>query len=75
MAKSEDLGAYYRVPMDCRDLNYSNSNSHGNEDVTESAEYSSHSTHRLDTDELKGLILELPFIKSKLANLKLVGDL
>ena len=68
MSKSDDLGRYYRVPMDCRDLNYSNFNLQGNEDVNESGEYSSHNTYRLDTKELKELILELPFIKSKLLN-------
>jgi UDP-glucose 4-epimerase len=74
MVISEDLGEYYRVPMDNRDLNYVKFNAEGNEEITISEEYSSHNTYRLNQKELKTLILKLPYIKNKLKALTKAGN-
>jgi UDP-glucose 4-epimerase len=61
-----DLGNYYRVPADSRDLNYANYFEKGNEKIETIDEYNSHNTYRLNKDELKKLLLELPFIQESL---------
>ena len=50
MAKAEDLGDYYRVPADRRDLNYSSFFSQGQTDVSEAGDYNSHNTTLLDVE-------------------------
>jgi len=66
MSKAEDLGDYYRVPMDVRDLNYSCYFSEGIPEVSIQDEYNSHNTRRLDVDELKDMLLKLDFVKETL---------
>lgn len=66
-AASLDLGNYYRVPPDMRDLNYDAYFERGDVHITEATEYNSHNTHRLDVDEMKQLLLKLPFIRSIIA--------
>lgn len=64
-AYAEDLGGYYRVPADSRDLNYSKYIDHGEARLTRALhdeEYSSHNTHRLDVDSMKQLLLKLTSI-------------
>lgn len=61
-----DLGNYYRVPADSRDLNYANYFEKGNEEIERIEEYNSHNTYRLSQSELKNLLLELPFIQESL---------
>jgi len=63
---AEDMGDYYRVPADKRDLNYSRFFEEGEAIVTQSEEYHSHNTHRLNELELKGLLLELREIQGDL---------
>lgn len=63
MIKAEDLGDYYRIPADTRDLNYGKYFTEGEEKVSESNEYTSHNTQILDIDEVKQLLLKLPFIR------------
>ena len=65
MAKSEDLGDYYRVSADNRDLNYDKYFSKGKK-TTIKEEYNSHNTNRLDVDQMKDLLLELPEIRQDL---------
>ncbi|MFN8429632.1 MAG: polysaccharide biosynthesis protein [Spirosomataceae bacterium] len=68
--KSEDLGEYFRIPMDSRDLNYANFFSEGVEDISQIEDYHSHNTERLDIEGMKKLLLKLAFIQEDLAGLK-----
>lgn len=61
-----DMGDYYRIPADSRDLNYANYFEKGNEKIETIEEYNSHNTYRLNQQELKNLLLELPFIQESL---------
>ncbi len=63
MAKAFDLGGYYRIPADTRDLNYSKYFFEGEEKVSMVEEYTSHNTERLDVVGMKDLLLKLPFIR------------
>jgi UDP-N-acetylglucosamine 4,6-dehydratase/5-epimerase len=66
MAKAEDLGDYYRVPADCRDLNYSCFFTEGEPKISVQEEYSSHNTRRLGVDELVEMLSRLPIIQEAL---------
>ena len=66
MAHAEDLGDYYRVPADVRDLNYSNFFSEGMMAVSEAADYNSHNAERLDLDALMKLLLKLKCVQDAL---------
>jgi len=66
MVKAVDMGEYYRIPADTRDLNYGKFYEDGEEVVTQAHEYHSHNTHRLDEVELKEMLLELREIKDDL---------
>ena len=62
-ACAEDLGDYFRVPADQRDLNYEKYIEDGNTKVVEYEDYNSHNTIRLDVDGMKKLLLKLEFIR------------
>ena len=62
--KSQDMGGFYRIPADHRDLNYNQYFSEGIMDVTEISDYNSHNTTILDVEEVKTLLLKLPEIKN-----------
>lgn len=64
--KAIDLGEYFRIPADTRDLNYSKYYEEGNDKISKSQEYNSHNTTRLNKAELKDLLLGLDFIKQNL---------
>ena len=64
--KVEDLGNYYRIPADNRDLNYERYFSEGEEDMGKVQEYHSHNTRRLDIEGMKELLLKLEFIRKDL---------
>ena len=66
MVKAEDLGSYYRIPADNRDLNYEQYFTDGNVSVSDIEEYHSHNTHRLDIVEMKKLLLKLEIVKNDL---------
>jgi UDP-glucose 4-epimerase len=66
MSKSEDLGDYYRIPADTRDLNYNKFFSEGDSNISEISEYNSHNTTRLDMEATKELLLKLEFIRKDL---------
>ncbi len=62
MAKSIDMGQYYRIPCDSRDLNYDKYFIEGEDKVTKFEDYHSHNTLRLDIEAMKDLLLKLNFI-------------
>lgn len=66
MVKAIDLGSYYRVPMDSRDLNYGKYFVSGSERVSEVEDYTSHNTQRLSVDEVQSLLRTLPYIREVL---------
>ena len=63
MVKAEDLGEYYRIPADNRDLNYEQYFSEGIPGITNLDEYHSHNTSILDVEGMKKLLLKLPIIR------------
>ena len=66
MAKAVDMGDYYRIPCDTRDLNYDKFFTEGNEDIARIEDYHSHNTARLDVEGMKKLLLKLRFIREDL---------
>ena len=66
MAKAIDMGDYYRIPCDTRDLNYDKFFSEGNEEIAKIEDYHSHNTARLDVEGMKQLLLKLRFIREDL---------
>jgi UDP-glucose 4-epimerase len=63
MAQAEDLGEYYRVPADTRDLNYSSYFSTGRTEVSEAIDYNSHNTELLGMDAMMNLLLKLQCVQ------------
>jgi UDP-glucose 4-epimerase len=59
MARAVDLGKYYRVPADDRDLNYSKFSTEGETRVSALEDYTSHNTERLNVEQIKELLLKL----------------
>ena len=66
MSKAQDLGRYYRIPADNRDLNYEKYFVEGETHITEVDDYTSHNTHRLNVEEVKTLLLNLDYIQETL---------
>ena len=66
MAKAIDMGNYYRIPCDNRDLNYDKFFTEGNEDVSKIEDYHSHNTGRLDVAGMKEQLMRLRFIQEDL---------
>ncbi len=64
MVASEDLGGYYRVPPDLRDLNYDKFVEQGEIEISEATDYNSHNTTRLDIDGMRELLMKLRFIQA-----------
>lgn len=64
MVCAEDMGEYYRVPPDLRDLNYAKFVEEGDSKITEVEDYNSHNTERLDVAGMKQLLLKLDFMRS-----------
>ncbi len=63
MAKSEDMGDYYRIPCDARDLNYDKYFIEGQKKVSRFEDYHSHNTQQLSIEEMKTLLLKLEIIR------------
>ena len=63
MMKSEDMGDFYRIPADCRDLNYDQYYNEGSEDISKIEDYNSSNTNILDVKGVKKLLNKLPEIK------------
>lgn len=68
LAKSEDMGDYYRIIPDTRDLNYKPYFSEGDTTATQFEDYHSHNTEQLSVAEIKDLLLSLPEVQAELAN-------
>jgi UDP-glucose 4-epimerase len=66
MAQAEDLGDYYRVPADVRDLNYSSFFSSGKAEVSEAIDYNSHNAELLDVDAMMNMLLKLQCVQDAL---------
>jgi len=66
MVKAEDMGEYYRIPADTRDLNYGKFFEDGKEVITQAEEYHSHNTHRLNEEELRVMLMALLEIQDDL---------
>lgn len=66
MAKAIDMGRYFRIPADTRDLNYDKYFTEGEGSLTSIEDYNSHNTQRLDVEEMKNLLLKLRFIQADL---------
>lgn len=66
MAKADDMGRYYRIPADNRDLNYDKYILEGEPKLNYLDDYTSHNTTRLSVEEIKSLLLTLDFIKKSL---------
>lgn len=64
MACAEDMGDYYRVPPDLRDLNYAKFFEEGDKKVSLLEDYNSHNTERLDIESMKQLLLKLDFMRA-----------
>lgn len=67
MAKAEDMGNYFRIPCDTRDLNYDKFFVEGNEKIAKIEDYHSHNTHRLNVEEMKKLLLKLDMIHEEVS--------
>jgi UDP-glucose 4-epimerase len=65
---SQDLGSFYRVPADTRDLNYDKYFVLGNDKLQYSKDYNSHNTQRLTVAEIKEKLFQLEYIKKQLEN-------
>jgi len=68
MIKAEDMGNYYRIPCDSRDLNYDQFFIEGNEELSVIEDYHSHNTQRLDLDGMIKLLLKLDLIQDTIPN-------
>lgn len=66
MAKAQDMGGYYRIPADNRDLNYAQYFSEGEEKISHQEDYTSHNTERLNVEQVKKLLSKLDYIKEEL---------
>lgn len=74
MAKAEDMGGYYRVPLDNRDLNYGKYFHNGQESFSKATDYTSHNTTRLTKEELKRMLLSLDYVQQQLAGNQTVSE-
>ena len=75
MMVAEDLGDYYRVPPDMRDLNYSKFIEKGEFNLSNIEEYTSHNTERLDQEGMKKLLLKLDFFRTLIETGKYIEPL
>ena len=66
MAHAKDMGNYYRIPVDGRDLNYAKYFSEGEEKISHLDDYTSHNTNRLNVEQVKELLLKLDYIQEEL---------
>ena len=66
IAHAQDMGDYYRIPADNRDLNYAKYFSEGEEKISHLDDYTSHNTNRLNVEQIKILLLKLDYIQEEL---------
>ena len=72
MARAQDLGRYYRIPADSRDLNYDKYFVQGETEISAIDDYTSHNTHRLDVEGVKSVLMKLDVVQEALRMLQ--GD-
>ena len=65
MVKAEDMGEFYRIPADNRDLNYARYFFEGEQNVSVFEDYHSHNTEQLGVDKMVDLLIQLPFIRQE----------
>jgi UDP-N-acetylglucosamine 4,6-dehydratase len=65
MIKAEDMGDFFRIPADNRDLNYAKYFSDGKKDVSIIEDYHSHNTTQQNVEGMKELLLKLPLIRKE----------
>lgn len=63
MSRAEDLGGYYRIPADSRDLNYEKYFVEGKSEIASLSDYTSHNTERLDIEGIKRALMKLDIIR------------
>jgi UDP-glucose 4-epimerase len=63
MARAEDLGGYFRIPADSRDLNYNKFFVEGETQISEADDYTSHNTHRLDVEGVRKVLMQLQEVR------------
>ena len=66
MLKAEDMGEFYRVPADNRDLNYNQYFSEGEQDISKIEDYHSHNTEQLNVEGMKKLLLKLSLVQKQM---------
>jgi UDP-N-acetylglucosamine 4,6-dehydratase/5-epimerase len=69
ISHAQDMGSYFRVPADNRDLNYAKYFSEGAEDISHLDDYTSHNTTRLNVEQVKELLLKLDYIQEELKSI------
>lgn len=63
MARAEDLGGYFRIPADSRDLNYDKYFVEGETQISQIDDYTSHNTRRLDVEQVKQVLMQLELVR------------
>ena len=63
MMRCDDLGGYYRIPADSRDLNYNKYFVEGEPEMASLEDYTSHNTRRLSVEEVKAVLLKLDMVR------------
>ena len=66
MANAQDLGDYYRIPVDARDLNYNKYFIEGEERISGKEDYTSNNTKIFDVEEIKEVLLKVEYIQEEL---------
>ena len=66
MAHAEDLGGYYRIPADNRDLNYGKYFVEGEQTLSQADDYNSHNTERLNVEQVTEKLLQMEFVQQEL---------
>ena len=61
---AKDMGGYFKISPDLRDLNYGSYVDKGEKEISNSEDYNSHNTKRLNVEEMKSLLMKLAFVKS-----------
>jgi len=69
MAHAKDVGKFYQIPADVRDLNYSKYFNEGEQAISEATDYTSHNAQRLSIDEIKDLLLSLDYVQARLRSI------